>query len=149
MPRIMHDFSKLVKEAKFNDLSSELCFDNCDGHASVLSNKSSIWIVSNEWDKTKERIMRLCNVCTSNVDGVDDLAVVHEDYKYKGQLYTAYLPLALCEVEPKETVMYMNSLILEQLSHSNLIQVGGMVYYFMDVRCWIDNRITNSEKTVT
>lgn len=134
-------------DPRYNSLASGLVFDNSCGNASTLQNKSSLWVVQ-DTPKPGRVFLRLCNIATTNIDGLDNVGLVTKPYKVKGQLYSAMLPEMLSEAVPEETNLYMNSLILWQLSLSNLIQVIGKIYYFMDVKCNIDNRIKNDEKTV-
>lgn len=136
------DFSELSKKPEFNTLINALVYDNSCGNASALDNKTSIWCVCGE------KIFRICNIATTNVDGVDNVGLYGRAYEVKGNLYDPSLPRILCEVDPGKTVLFMNPLTLHNLSCAALVMVVKDKYFFMGAECRADNSIKNDEKTV-
>ncbi len=136
------DFNKLMMKAEYNTLTSNYCYDNCNGNSSMIENKSSLWAVCGN------RVLRLCNIATSNCDNVDDFPLVVTHVEFNKEAFYSVLPDMLSEVEPKKTKLYMNTIVLQQLSVSELFTVVEDKYHYMAAECIIDNSIKNNEKTV-
>ncbi len=136
------NFKELMETKSYNDMRSPLVYDNAGGNASEVCNKTSVWLGSGRV------LLRLCNISTTNVDGVDEIGLFLKDYEAKGILHSVMLPLMMCKAFPKEANMYMNPVMFHAITHSKLIQVKDGEYYYMDVHCNIDSSIKNNEKPI-
>lgn len=115
------NFSELSKKAEFNTLSSESVWDNAGGNASILENKTSVWIVCNEVT------LRICNIAVREIDGIDDLSVC---------FFVIHQALSSI-VSPQGIKLYMSELLASQ--------VKPMLY---GIPVEADKTIKNNEKPV-
>ncbi len=129
----VENYPRIKDEYPYNSLRSPEVWDNAMGNASIVNNKTSIWITC------EGEILRICNISMDNVDGIDEISIQKD-----------ILSSALEKINIDETTLYMNTGLLCIMVKEGLVEMReDGAFYFDKAICRIDKGIKNNEKTVS